>query len=143
MEKSTTVKTARASAALEAAGADDAAPTAVPLNAFTQTVTVWATYTRGGSGGQARIKPELSADGVSWFKPGLVDSRTVGGTAPVGALGLLQLEYDLPAPADGSALRTAVSLPTHGARFVRIPAAEVGNAGAPGTLALALSEDAS
>ena len=140
-EKSTTTITARASAALPASGADDSSPTKVDLGAGTQSVTLWATYTRGGSGGQARLKPELSADGVAWYKATLIDG-TIGGSAPYGVLGTRAVQYDLPAPADGSALRTAHALDVRGARFLRIPAAEVGNTGAPGTLALALSEDA-
>lgn len=142
-EKSTTTKTARASAALPASGADDSSPTAVPLSSAAQTATVWATYTRGGSGGYARIKPEVSPDGVSWFKAALVNVGTIGGTAPSGVLATRALEYDLPTPASGSALSTAHPIDVRGARFLRIPAAEVGNTGAPGTLALLISEDAS
>ncbi len=143
MEKSTSTKTARAEAALEASGAVDPAPTSVPLGAFVQTVTVWAKYTRGGASGYARVRPEVSPDGVKWYRAAFVDGSSIGGSAPAGVLATRALEYDLPVPADGSALYTAHPVDARGARFLRLPAAEVGNTGAPGTLELLVSEDAS
>lgn len=142
-EKSTTTKTARASAALPAAGADDTTPTKVDLTSGVQTLTLWASYTRGGSGGYARLKPQVSPDGVTWYRATLIDGGTISGTAPAGVLATRALEYDLPVPADGTILRTAHTVDVRGARFFRCGAAEVGNTGAPGTLELLASEDAS
>ena len=141
-EKSTTPKTARASAALPAAGADDTTPTKVDLTSGVQTLTLWASYARGGADGYARIKPQVSPNGETWYRATLINT-TIGGVAPAGVLATRAVEYDLPVPASGAVLRTAHTVDVRGARFFRCPAAEVGNTGAPGTLELLASEDAS
>lgn len=142
-EKSTTTTVARASAALPASGAYDTTPTKVDLSPYAQTLTVWATYTRGDTNGAARIKPEVSPDGVTWYRATLVDTSTIGGTAPDGVLATRALAYDLPVPAGASALLTSHTVDVRGARFFRCAAAEVGAVGTPGTLAMLTSEDAS
>lgn len=142
-EKSTTTLVVRASAALPAAGADDPTPTKVDLSSSVETLTLWVAYTRGGAAGYARIKPQVSPDGVTWYRATLIDGSAIGGTAPAGVLATRALEYDLPVPADASILRTAHTVDVRGARFFRCPAAEVGNTAAPGTLVLSASEDAS
>lgn len=142
VEKTTTAQTARASAALPASGAYDTSPAALSLNPQTQTVTLWCTYTRGTGGGYAGLRPELSPDGVTWYAAPLVDG-TLTTSAPYGSLPLLAAQYNLPAPSSGAAFRIAVSLDVAGARFFRVGAAEVGQSGTPGTLAMDFCEDAS
>lgn len=142
-EKSTTTTVARASAALPAAGAYDTTPTKVDVAPYATSITLWATYTRGTTNGAARIKPEVSPDGVTWYRATLVDTTTIGGTAPDGVLATRALAYDLPVPASASAVRTSHTVDVRGARFFRCAGAEVGVVGTPGTLALLTSEDAS
>lgn len=141
-EKNTTTRTLRASAALAAAGAFNASPTTVALDSHCQSVTVWCTYTRGGSGGYATLRPQISHDGVHWYAAPILDG-TLTTSAPYGTMAVVAAQYNLPAPGDGSAFGIAVSLDVAGARYLRIAAAEVGNTGAPGTLELLCSEDAS
>lgn len=142
IEKNSTAQVARASAALEAAGAFDASPTTVSIGPQTQSLTVRFAYTRGGAAGYARVGIELSSDGTTWYSPTLADG-TVGGTAPYGVLPLRVLQYDLPAPASGGVLRSSFALDVSPWRYARFPCAEVGNTGAPGTLVLDVTEDAS
>ncbi len=139
-EKSTTTKVVRASAALAAAGAFDT-PTPIPLPSYAKSITLWCTYTRGASGGSCALRPEISPDGATWYRPTLAQSSKAA--APFGTVPLLAQEYTGPVPADGSALRFAVPLDVAGARFLRVASAEAGVTATPGTLALSLSEDAS
>jgi hypothetical protein len=139
-EKTTTLQTVRESAALAASGAFDT-PTSKPLSSYAKSITLWCTYTRGASGGCCKLRPEISLDGVTWYRPTLAQSSSA--SAPFGTIPLLAQEYTGPVPADGSALHFAVPLDVAGARFIRIAAAESGATGSPGTLALSLSEDAS
>lgn len=141
-EKSTTTTVARASAALPASGAYDSAPTRVDLNPYVQSLTLWATYTRGTTNGAARLKPEVSPDGATWYRATLVDTSAIGGSQPDGVLATRALAYDLPVPDGAAALRTSHTVDVRGARFFRCAGAEVGVVGTPGTLALATSEDA-
>jgi hypothetical protein len=141
-EKSTTMRTARASAILAASGAYDDEPSRVDLSSYSQTVTLWCRYTRGDTGGHASIRPQVSPDGTRWYAATIVNG-TLTTTAPFGALPAVCAQYDLPEPADGDELAFAMTLDIAGARFVRIPAAEVGDTASPGTLEVLLSEDAS
>jgi len=139
-EKSTTTKTVRASAALDAAGAFDT-PTHIPMSSHAKSVTLWCEYTRGASGGCCALRPEISPDGVTWYRPTLAQSSTAA--APFGTAPLLAQEYTGPVPSSASALRFSVPFDVAGARFFRVAAAESGVTATPGTLALSLSEDAS
>jgi hypothetical protein len=53
------LQTARAAAALPAAGVYDAAPTIMPCGGA-EYVTLYVTYTRAGAGGSVRVRPEFS-----------------------------------------------------------------------------------
>jgi hypothetical protein len=139
-EKTTTAQTVRESAALAASGAFDT-PISKPLSSYAKSVTLWCTYTRGASGGCCKLRPEISLDGVTWYRPTLAQSSSAA--APFGTVPLLAQQYEGPVPANGSPLYFAVPLDVAGARFIRIAAAESGATGSPGTLALSLSEDAS
>ena len=143
-EKSTTMRLVRASAVLPASGAYDAEEDTlrVDLSACSQTVTLWCKYTRGDAGGYAAIRPIISPDGVNWYKATLVNG-TVTVSAPYGSIPITAAQHELPEPADGDEFAFAHTLDVAGARFLKIPAAEVGVTASPGTLEVKLSEDAS
>ncbi len=129
-------QTARASAALPAAGAFDASPTEMPCSGF-NSVMLFITYTRGAAGGDMQFKVEGSpvSSGDSWFQQGLYAAGTVAsGADVVSNVQREEVEY-------GSTGATAEKvmfgpIDIRGCERLRIPAQESGVAGTPGTAAI-------
>jgi hypothetical protein len=132
-----TQQIARASAALPAAGAYDAAPTELYCNTF-ETVTLFFTYTRGGAAGAFAFRVDVSPDGTgaTWFRQTLyAPANVVTGADSQSDFQREAVEYG----STGAAAESFVYGPmTLGgvAERIRIAAAETGNVGAPGTLAI-------
>lgn len=134
-------QTARASAALPAAGAFDAAPTAMPCETASS-VSLFATYTRGGAAGSTRLRVEVSpyaattAGVENWFQLGLYEPDViVPGSDAASAIQRDAVLY----VATGAAAENFVYGPIQldgTVMRMRVAAAEVGNVGAPGALHL-------
>lgn len=128
---------ARAAAALPAAGAYDAAPTELYCNSF-ETVTLWFTYTRGGAAGAFAFRVDVSPDGAgtAWFRQTIYSpAAVVTGADSQSDVQREAIEYG----ATGAAAELFVYGPiTLGGMIerIRIAAAETGNVGAPGNLAI-------
>lgn len=132
--------TLRASAALPAAGAWDAAPT-VMFAEDTDHVTLYASYTRGGAAGSVRIRVEVSpysldmAGVEDWFCPSVKQVGAFAAGADVASA--LQRESGVLYTATGAAIENVlygtIELGRAAARM-RVYAQEVGNVAAPGTL---------
>jgi hypothetical protein len=130
----------RASAALPAAGAFDAAPlvvASIPANA----VQLYLEYTRGGAAGAFAFYIEvspLSADGVGadWYRMSMYDPGVLAAGADV--VSNIQRERVV-YTATGAAIETFTYGPIMlqgNVERIRFVAAESGNVGAPGTLAV-------
>lgn len=136
------LQVARASAALPAAGAWDAAPTAMACAGF-DFVTLNFTYTRGGAAGafdwQLETSPYSLTAGVAagaqeWQDPAIYASGAVAAGADTTSLVQRELESYT---ATGAAVETfAVGPIDLRSTFerARVVARESGNVGAPGTL---------
>lgn len=128
---------ARAAAALPAAGAWDAAPVELQASWGVET-TLYFTYTRGGAGGSFRWRIEVCPDepAVTWYRSSIYEAGViVPGTDVMSRVQREEFEYI----ATGANAESFVFGPVQisdGARYVRIVAAEVGNVGAPGNLAV-------
>ena len=133
---------ARATAALPAAGAWDAAPTVI-VTAESETVTLYANYTRGGAAGAADLQFDVSPYVATADVPaGAAEWATMTQyTAGVLAAGVdtqsrIQREY-LTYQATAAGAETFVYGPVTiggGVERMRVRARESGNVGAPGTL---------
>lgn len=132
----------RASAALAALGAWDAAPTEFPA-AYADNLTLSFTYTRGGAGGAFDFQIETSAYGVAanvpagaseWVTQSIYDSGAVA--AGVDTQSRVQREYQTYQPTGAGAEDFSYGpIPLAGTiERIRIRARESGNVGAPGTL---------
>lgn len=131
----------RASAALPAAGAWDAAPTESPL-AFASGLTLAFTYTRGAAGGAFDFQIEISPYAVVANVPTgasewITESQLAAGILAAGAdvQNRVQREYQT-YQATGAGAEDFVyvmDLPTHIER-IRVRARESGVVGTPGTL---------
>lgn len=127
--------TLRTSAALPAAGAWDAAPTAsacIPTNAM----QLYFKYTRGGAAGAFNFKIEVSPDsaGTDWYQMALYDAGAI--VAGADTTSVIQRE-DVTYTATGAAAEYFTYGPVMlhgGVERVRIAARETGNIAAPGTL---------
>lgn len=137
-EKSRTLKTLRASAALAASGAWAASDPA-SLSPGSSTAGLLVTYARGGVSGAPALRIEVSPDGVRWFLATLIDA-TISPSAPYGRLTAYAQEIRIAAPASADAVLLEIVLDVSRAAFVRVSCAEYGNTGAPGTLTLELVE---
>ena len=132
-------QTIRAAAALPAAGAWDAAPTAFVI-AINRTVTLWFAYTRGAVGGAFDFQIQTSPYGAvvagveNWFDQSVYQPGAVGGGADV--MSSVQREY-VRYIATGAAAEDfvfgPVTLSGDIERF-RVRARESGVVGTPGTL---------
>lgn len=127
----------RAAAALPGAGAYDAAPLERYCNSF-NTVTLFFTYTRGGAGGAFAFRMDVSPDGVgaTWFRQSLYAAAAVAtGADSQSDVQREAIEYG----ATGAGAETFVFGPIQLAgacERIRVAAAETGNVGAPGNLAI-------
>ena len=130
------VQTARASAALPAAGAYDAAPTVMHCAGF-ETCTLFIAYTRGGAGGDMQFRVEVSPDsaGAVWHRGGVYAPGTpASGTDVVSNLQRESVEYG----STGAGREDVVYGPfdLRGAARLRVPCCESGAIGTPGTSAI-------
>ena len=136
MERTASV-TLRASAALPASGAYDASPTSTVLPAAAAVVYLHAAYTIGAAGGYAGMIPEGSNDGTNWYALSYAGTAVIA--QPSATLPLHRLIYELPRPADGSAVRVTVPVDAGGWTNLRVRCAEIGITATPGTLEVSLS----
>lgn len=125
--------TARASAALPAAGAYDSAPTSVPVQ-HADEVTLYLAYAQGGAGGACALKIDVSPDqGTTWHALTVLDS-TLTVSTPNATMNAYAQVLQFPA---GSG-NYCYTLATGGVPLLRVRAAETGNTAAPGTLSVKL-----
>ena len=133
------LQTVRASAALPAAGAFDATPTELYCVTF-NFVTFYMSYIRGGAGGAFDFTLQASPYGADlagvedWFTQGII----AGGAVAAGAntTSLTQREF-VSYGAVGAVMENFVYGPVElrgTVERLRMPCAESGNVGAPGTL---------
>lgn len=129
------IQVARASAALPAAGAYDAAPTELYCPGFDQ-VMLSLEYTRGGAGGAFAFRVETSpaSSGDVWHRTTLyAGAAVVAGADSQSDIQREAVEYQ----ATGDPIEKFAFGPVKLAGAVeriRIACAETGNVGAPGTL---------
>ena len=129
--------TARAAAALPAAGAWDAAPTEI-VTAGMDLATLYFTYTRGAAGGAFEFRLEVSPDstGAVWHRTTVEQIGAVAAGADVD--NLFQRDesgYGSQGAAAETSVYGPVELGGHVERM-RISAHETGVVGTPGTLAV-------
>ena len=130
------VQTARAAAALPAAGAYDAAPTEMPCAGF-DTCTLFISYTRGGAGGDMQFRVQASPDstGAVWHQGGIYAPGAVAsGADTVSNLQREDIEYG----STDAGAETVIYGPfdIHGTERLRIPCRESGAVGTPGTASI-------
>lgn len=124
--------TARASAALPAAGAYDTAGSVTAIDVLRgDAVELFVSYTRGAAGGAPKFKVLVSDDNILFYERTVED----GASLSSGAMLVFTAEHKLPAAASASAeLRTyVIDVSTCG--WAKFLFAEYGNTGSPGTLA--------
>lgn len=131
------IQTARASAALPAAGAYDATPRELYCMGF-QRVLLSFTYTRGGAAGAFAFRVEVSPDtnSTNWHRLTLYSgAAVVPGADAQSDIQREAVEYQ----ATGAGAEQFVFGPLAlggTVERIRVSAAETGNVGAPGTLAI-------
>ena len=133
------VQTVRASAALAGAGAWDATPTELYCSPYSY-VTFYMSYTRGGAAGafdfRLEVSPYVANSGVveNWFRQAIIAGGAVAAAAYTTSLTQReQVSYG----ATGVAIENYVYGPVELMSTVerlRMPCAETGNVGAPGTV---------
>jgi len=129
------IQTARVSAALPAAGAYDAAPLELACPGF-KTALLSLAYTRGGAAGAFAFQVEISpaSSGAVWHRIMLYSApAVVPGSDAQSDIQREAVEYQ----ATGAAIERLAFGPINlggAVERIRIPAAETGNVGAPGTL---------
>jgi hypothetical protein len=136
-----TLNILRASAALPAAGAWDAAPTVVAA-ARTSRITLYCSYTRGGAGGACDFQIQVSPYSVTALAPAggaewLPIAQYTGGILAAGAdvQSRVQREYvTYQATGAGQEAFAFGPIEIEAIERVRVTARESGNVGAPGTL---------
>lgn len=128
------VQTARASAALPAAGAWDAAPSELACPGF-ETVTLFFTYTRGAAGGAFGFKIELSPNfaGATWHQAALYDAGAVASGAD-SASNIQRESIVYGSTAAGAEGFAYGPFALNGVERIRVAAHETGVVGTPGTL---------
>ena len=128
------LQTARATVVLPGAGAYDAAPIELPCQEY-DFMTLYIAYTRGDTGGAFKMKIEVSPDssGDTWYRSTVYDAGVVAGGSDTTSL--FQRE-ELQYTATGATVEKVVFHVTlnAGVQRVRIPCAEAGAVGKPGTL---------
>lgn len=126
----------RASAALPAAGAYDAAPTAIEVMGWTE-ITLLCAYTRGAAGGSVRFKVEFSYDNAPtvFYQTTLYQSGALAAGADVNSL-LQREDFTYTSTAAGiERFVYHLELPSN-VKTLRLTAREVGVVGTPGTFAV-------
>jgi hypothetical protein len=129
-------QTARASAALPAAGAYDAAPTEMHCVGF-ETCALFISYTRAGVGGDMQFRVEVSPDstGAVWHRSSLYAPGAVAsGADSVSNLQREDVEYGSTAAGLEAVMYGPFDL--RGASRMRVPCCESGAVGTPGTAAI-------
>jgi hypothetical protein len=126
--------TARASAALPAAGAFDTTPTVLESSEY-ETVTFFCKYTRGAAGGKTKLRVDVSPEssGSNWYQASALAVGTVAsGSDNASLIQRDGVEYG----STGAAAEMFVYGPIRidNASRTRIAAAESGVVGTPGTL---------
>lgn len=132
MRRKAALTAPRASLILAAAGAYNtvASATAVDVSGCAS-VELFCTYTRGGASGNALLKVWFSDDGVTYYQRAALDAQATAGVVAMGTV------LSLPVSAGATAETWALDpLDTRGAVSMKVTAAELGNTGAPGTLAI-------
>lgn len=128
------LQTARATVVLPGAGAYDATPIELPCQEY-DFMTLYIAYTRGDTGGAFKMKIEVSPDssGDTWYRSTVYDAGAVAGGSDTTSL--FQRE-ELQYTATGATVEKVVFHVTldSGVQRVRIPCAEAGAVGKPGTL---------
>jgi len=128
------LQTARATVVLPGAGAYDATPIELPCQEY-DFMTLYIAYTRGDTGGAFKMKIEVSPDssGDTWYRSTVYDAGAVAGGSDTTSL--FQRE-ELQYTATGATVEKVVFRVTldAGVQRVRIPCAEAGAVGKPGTL---------
>ena len=130
------VQTARAAAALPAAGAYDAAPVEMPCPGF-KTCTLFVSYTRAAAGGDVTLHVEASPDaaGATWHRVTVYDPGAVAsGADTTSNLQRENLEYG----STGAGAEEFIYGPfeIHGAERLRVACAETGAIANPGTVSI-------
>jgi len=128
------LQTARATVVLPGAGAYDATPIELPCQEY-DFMTLYIAYTRGDTGGAFKMKIEVSPDssGDTWYRSTVYDAGAVAGGSDTTSL--FQRE-ELQYTATDTTVEKVVFHVTldSGVQRVRIPCAEAGAVGKPGTL---------
>jgi hypothetical protein len=130
-------QTARAAAALPAAGAFDAAPLEMTCPGFTH-CTLFISYTRGGAGGdmQFRIEANPVATGGAWYRGGLYAPGAVAsGADSLSNLQRESVEYGSTAAGAETVVYGPFAI-EGGVERLRVPCAESGAVGTPGTVSI-------
>lgn len=126
----------RASAALPAAGAWDAAPTAIEVMGWTE-IALLCAYTRGAAGGSVRFKVEFSYDDAPtvFYQTTLYQAGALAAGADVNSS--LQREDFLYTSTAAAIERFAyhLEIPSN-VKTLRLTAREVGVTATPGTFAV-------
>lgn len=123
--------TARASAALPASGAYDDYTAAVNIPCQdTPEVELQITYTRGDTGGSAKMMLYTSLDGTTFGPRTVID----GGSLSSGTMNVYDAQFQFPAAAGPTAEARSFIVSVAGAIALRVIFAEVGNTATPGTL---------
>ncbi len=122
--------TVRASAVLAGSGAYDSDGTEIDVQAYNW-MQLYVTYTRGGASGSTKFKILFSDDGENFDDGTVID----GASLSTGTMSVYTAQYQLPAAAGASAERRSLRFPVSTAGWVKVLFAEVGNTGAPGTVA--------
>jgi hypothetical protein len=124
--------TVRASAALAAAGAYDTASAATAIDVQqSSSLELFISYTRGGASGSCKFKVLVSDDAVNFFERTVED----GASLSSGTMNVYTAQHQLPAAAGASAELRSYIITVGTAGWVKVLFAEVGNTGAPGTVA--------
>lgn len=122
--------TARASAALPAAGAYDSSPTQISCDTFNE-LTFLVRYTRGGAGGAVTYKVEFSNDASIWYQNS--DTEIGDVTAGSDTINLTQRAESSYQATSASAENFTTQTFTVLGNFCRIVMKESGAVGTPGT----------
>jgi hypothetical protein len=124
----------RASAALPAAGAYDAAPTEVPTGGRTH-LRIWISYTRAAAGGSVVVRAEnaVTVGGADvWGRDNVINTGAfVAGADTVSQVQRESWEYG--STAAGAEI-SILTFELNGADLVRLPCAELGAVANPGTV---------
>ena len=133
-----TVKTLRPAAALAAAGAFTASPSA-PVKPSTRAATLLVTFTRGSTSSAFALRVEESPDNTTWYRQTGADGTTAL-SAPNLRVNFHAIEFRSPVPASNDPIYLSIPIALAGAKYVRVSVAEYGDTGNPGTLAVSLVE---